>query len=146
MKALKKLICLNSALATLLTLFVAASCNDTATGPTDLASNAPVIVSVTNAFSYVMMANNFTSSTSYDLSYTTDSLVYSMVVANFGSGTATFVVTDQGGNAVLRDSITTSKVNAIVQSGKGIPRRCTLAFQNFSGKMTLSLAANQAKH
>ncbi len=135
-----------TSLALLLSLFALASCENDLTSPTDLADNAPVIVSVTNAFTYVMMADRFTASVTYDLAFTTDSLVYSMVVASFGGGTSTFTVNDASGNTVLRDSVFTTKVNTVIQSGKGIPRRCTLSFQNFSGKMTMSLTANQVRH
>ncbi len=135
-----------TSLALLLSVFALASCENDSTSPTDLANNAPVIVSVTTAFTYVMMADRFTASVNYDLAFTTDSLVYSMVVASFGGGTSTFIVNDASGNTVLRDSVFTTKVNTVIQSGKGIPRRCTLSFQNFSGKMTMSLTANQGRH
>ncbi len=133
-------------LRTFVVLGAFAACNDTASSPTSIANNAPVIVNVTNAFTYVMMAKGYTASVNYDLTFTTDSLVYSLVVANWGAGSATFVLGDASANTIIRDSVCTSKVNTLVQSGKGIPKRCTLAFQNFTGGITLSLAANQAKH
>jgi len=133
-------------LRTLVVLGAFAACNDTASSPTSIANNAPVIVNVTNAFTYVMMANGYAASVNYDLTFTTDSLVYSLVVANWGAGNATFVLTDASANTIVRDSVFTSKVNTLVQSGKGIPKRCTLGFQNFTGSITLSLAANQTRH
>jgi hypothetical protein len=123
-----------------------AACNDTATSPTSIVTNAPVTASVTDAFTYVMMASSYSASVNYDLNFTTDSLVYSLVVSNFGTGNATYVVVDPSGNTILRDSVFTSKVNALVQSGKGIPKRCTLAFQNFTGSINLALTANLARH
>lgn len=129
-----------------LILIALAGCEDSTNSPTELASNAPVVAVVPNAFTYVMFGDNFTASVNYDLSFTTDSLVYSMVVAKFGGGSATFTVWDASGNNVLRDSVFTTKVNTVVQSGKGIPKLCTLRFQNFSGQMTLSFAANKGAH
>jgi hypothetical protein len=129
-----------------LILTVLAGCKESTNSPTELASNAPVVAVVPNAFTYVIFGDNFTASVNNDLSFTTDSLVYSMVVAKFGGGSATFTVWDASGNTVLRDSVFTTKVNAVVQSGKGIPKRCTLGFQNFSGQMTLSFAANKGPH
>jgi hypothetical protein len=123
-----------------------AACNDTATSPATILTNAPVTASVTDAFTYVMMASKYTSSVNYDLSFTTDSLVYSLVVSNFGAGNVTYVVVDPSGNTIFRDSVFTSKVNALVQSGKGIPKRCTLGFQNFTGSINLALTANGARH
>jgi hypothetical protein len=133
-------------LRTLVMLCALVGCKDSADSPTSVANNAPVIVSVTNAFTYVMMANSYTASVNYDLNFTTDSLVYSLVVGNWGSGNAALVIGDASGNTIVRDSVFTSKVNTLVQSGKGIPKRCTFGFQNFSGSITLSLAANQARH
>ena len=121
-------------------------CKDSTNSPTELASNAPVVAVVPNAFTYVVFGDNYTASVNYDLQFTTDSLVYSMVVGKFGGGSATFIVWDASGNTILRDSVFTTKVNAVVQSGKGIPKRCTLGFQNFSGQMTLSFAANKGAH
>jgi hypothetical protein len=133
-------------LRTFVVLAAFAACNDTATSPSSIANNAPIIANVTNAFSYVMMANGYTASVNYDLSFTTDSLVYSLVVANWGADNATFFLADASANTIVRDSVFTSKVNSLVQSGKGIPKHCTLGFQNFTGSITLSLAANQARH
>ena len=145
MKRTKRLPSYATVLRIFLVLGAFAGCKDSATSPTSIANNAPVIVSVTNAFTYVMMADRYTTSVNYDLNFTTDSLVYSLVVANYGAGNATFVVADPSGNTIIRDSLFTSKVNSLVQSGKGIPKRCTLGFQNFTGSISLSLAANQAR-
>jgi hypothetical protein len=146
MKRTKRLPSCAAVLRILVVLGAFAACNDTATSPTSLVTNAPVIVSVPNAFTYVMMAKGYTASVNYDLNFTTDSLVYSLVVGNLGAGNATYVVLDPSGNTILRDSVFTSKVNTLVQSGKGIPKRCTLGFQNFTGSINLSLTANQAHH
>ena len=129
-----------------LILLVLAGCKESTNSPTELASNAPVTVNVTNAFTYLVMGDNYTANVSSDLTFTTDSLVYSMVVANFGGGSTTFTVWDASGNTILKDSIFTTKVNTVVQSGKGIPMRYTLGFRNFSGSMTLSFAANKGAH
>jgi hypothetical protein len=146
MKRRKTLPSYTAVLRTLVLLGIFTACNDTASSPTSIANNAPVIVNVTNAFTYVMMANSFTSSVNYDLNFTTDSLVYSLVVANWGAGNTTFVLGDASANTIFRDSVFTTKVSTLVQSGKGIPKRCTLGFQNFTGSISLSLAANQARH
>ena len=133
-------------LRTFVVLGAFAACVDIASSPTSTASNAPVVVNVTNAFTYVMMANGYTASVSYDLTFTTDSLAYTLVVANWGAGNATFAVGDASANTIVRDSVFTSKVRTVVQSGKGIPRRFMLGFQNFTGRISLALAANQARH
>ena len=146
MKRMKSLPSCAAVLRIFLVLFACAGCKDNEASPTSVVNNAPVIVSVTNAFTYVMMGDKYTTSANYDLNFTTDSLVYSLVVGNFGAGNATFVVADPSGNTIIRDSVFTSKVNTLVQSGKGIPKRCTLGFQNFTGSISLSLAANQARH
>ena len=145
MRPTKRLPSCAAALRILLLLGACAGCKDSATSPTSIADNVPVIVSVTNAFTYVMMADRYTTSVNYDLNFTADSLVYSLVVGNFGGGNATFVVADPSGNTIIRDSVFTSKVNTLVQSGKGIPKRCTLGFQDFTGSISVSLAANQAR-
>jgi hypothetical protein len=123
-----------------------AGCKDSSTSPTDLVTNAPVIASVTNVFTYVMAADNFTAGVNYDLTFTTDSLIYTTVVSNFGRGSFTFTVGDASGNTILRDSVFTTKVNTVIQSGKGIPKHCTLNFQNFTGSLNLALTSNQVKH
>ncbi len=146
MKRTNRLLRCATTLRIFLLLAVFAGCKDSATSPTSIATNAPVVVSVTNAFTYVMMGDRYTASVNYDVSFTTDSLVYSLVVANFGGGNATFVVADPSGTTIIRDSVFTSKVNTVIQSGTGIPKHCTLGFQNFTGSITLSLAANQVKH
>jgi len=146
MKRTKILSSCATVLRSVVVLCAFAACNDTATSPASILTNAPVTASVTDAFTYVMMANSYTASVKYDLNFTTDSLVYSMVVGNFGAGNIAFVVADPLGNTILRDSVFTSKVNTVVQSGKGIPKRCTLSFQNFTGSINLALTANGARH
>ena len=146
MKSTKRFPSCTAALGIFLLLGAFGACKDDSTSPTGIVTNAPVIASATNAFAYVMMADGFTASVNYDLNFTTDSLAYSMVVSNWGSGSTTFLVVDPSGSTIIRDSVFTSKVSSLVQSGKGIPKRCTLSFQNFTGGISLSLAANQARH
>ena len=121
-------------------------CKDSSTSPADFVTNAPVTASVTNVFTYVIAADDFTAGVNADLTFTTDSLVYSAVVSNFGRGSFTFTVGDLSGKTILRDSVFTTKVNAVIQSGKGIPSRCSLNFQNFTGSLNLALTSNQVKH
>lgn len=121
-------------------------CNKNSTSPTVVINNTPVAVSVTNAFTFTIDASGFSANTGYDLSFNTDSLVYSLVVSNFGSGNASVAVSNLTGGATMRDSVFSNKVNTIIQSGTGIPKRCTLGFQNFTGKLTLALTSNQIQH
>ena len=123
-------------------LFIGCDKNTTdVTIPTNtVIGNTPVNVSATNAFTYTIDANGFTTNAGQDLSFTSDSLVYTIVVTGYSSGSATIEVTNQTGAVMMHDSVTTNKVSTIVDSGKGIPKRCMLNFSNFTGKLNFVLA------
>lgn len=121
-------------------------CNKNSTSPTATINNTPVAVSVTNAFTFTIDANGYSANAGYDLSFNTDSLVFSLVASNFGSGNASVTVSNLTGGVAMHDSVFSNTVTAIIQSGTGIPKRCTLGFQNFTGKLTLALTSNSTQH
>ncbi len=133
-------------LSVLVLVSMLVGCNKNSTSPTVVIINTPVAVSVTNAFTFTIDASGYSANAGYDLSFNTDSLVYSLVVSNFNSGNASVAVSNLTGGVTMRDSVFSNKVNTIIQSGTGIPKRCTLGFQNFTGRLTLALTSNQTKH
>jgi hypothetical protein len=111
--------------------------------PVTVATNTPVIASVTNAFTYVIMANNYTQNQDWALTFTSDSLVLAVVSSNYKSGSLYFSVTDSTNAAIFQDTLTTNSVTTLIQSGKGIPKHCTINCSAYTGNVTFTLSKNR---
>ena len=103
-------------------------------------ANTPVITSTTDAFSYYLAANSYSENSEYEVSFTSDSLAFSIVVYGYTSGTGSLTITDGRGSIVYYESLQSNKVHAFTQANKGIPVKINLAFNQFSGTFNLSLA------
>jgi hypothetical protein len=88
----------------------------------------------------VIDANAYTASPAYDLTFSTDSLAYTLVVDGYLSGNASLYIRDSTNSIVLNDSITTNQKKVTTQTGTGIPKRFTLSCNNFTGKISFVLS------
>ena len=134
------------ALIAILILLLLVGCNKNSTSPSTGINNTPVAVNVANSFTYTLDASGYSATTGYDLSFNTDSLVCTLVASNYSSGNATVTIASPPGGIAIHDSVFSNTVNVTVQSGTGIPKQCSLVFQNFTGKFSLVLAKYQTGH
>jgi hypothetical protein len=68
----------------------------------------------------------------YDLSFTTDSVVYTLTIVGYSSGGGSISVLNQFGSALFQDSVLTNTVTVLIQSGRGIPAKCILSQTNYT--------------
>jgi serine protease inhibitor len=115
--------------------------DDTIINPTS--ANIPVIASTTNAFTYTLVANSFTSTTTYNVAFSTDSLACSTTVTNQTSGNASLKISDSTSAIVYSDSSLTNKVLAFTQAHKGIPKTIQVTFTNYTGTLVFALSRNR---
>jgi hypothetical protein len=106
-------------------------------------ANIPVIACTTNAFTYTLVANSFTSTTTYNVVFSTDSLVCSTTVTNQTSGNASLKISDSTGAIVYSDSSLTNKVLAFTLAQKGIPKNIQMTFTNYTGTLVFALSRNR---
>lgn len=119
------------------------SCTVNPASWTTAATNTPVIASVPNTFTFVLDANNYTQNQNWALTFTTDSLVLSVVSSNHESGSFSYSVTDSTNTTILQGTITTNTVIATTQTGLGIPKYCTVNCSQYAGNVTFTLSKNQ---
>ena len=104
-------------------------------------SNTPVVAYTQNAFAYTLAANNYTSTFSYDVSFNSDSLAYSLVVSGYKSGDGVLTVfMEPQSSYAYSEQLKSNKVISFTQNGVGTPRKVQLEFNNFSGSISFSLA------
>lgn len=130
----------------LFTFVVMLGCNSSSTPTSPTLNNTAMISNVLNAFSYSVAANNFTASDTFDLTFSADSLAYSLASGNYVSGSALVSVLDSNGAVIIRDSVFTNKLVGATLSGKGIPRRFAIACNHYTGSMNFSMAGNKAQN
>jgi hypothetical protein len=117
-------------------------CKDnTSTNPTF--TNYPVAANTTDAFSYTVTADSYTTTAAYDVSFSTDSLACSITVTNQTSGNASLKITDSTNATVYSDSLLTNKVLAFTQTHKGIPKNIQLAFHQYTGTLVFVLSRSK---
>lgn len=102
--------------------------------------NTPVIASTSNAFAYTLAANSYSANSEYELSFTTDSLAYSIIVSGYMSGNGSLTIMDSNNLNVYAESLQSNKVVAFTQTNHGIPKKVKLVFNGFSGTFNFALA------
>ena len=81
--------------------------------------NTPVVSKTTDALAYSLVAEYFTSTAEYDLTFTSDSLAYSLIVTSYFSGIGTFEVKDTSGVTIYEESLQGNKVISFTQPDIG---------------------------
>lgn len=108
-------------------------------------SNTPVVAFTQNAFAYTLVANNYTSNTSYDISFDSDSLAYSLIVSGYKSGDGVLtVLMEPQSSYVYSEQLKSNKVISFTQNGVGMPRKIQIEFNNFTGTLSFSLAKSNS--
>lgn len=124
-------------------IFVSSCMNNNPASPTTVATNTPVIASAANAFTFVLAANNYTQNQNWGVTFTSDSITFSLVSGNYKSGSVLFSVTDSTTATILQDTIKTNAVVALTQTGKGVPKHCTINCSNYTGNVTFTMSGNK---
>ena len=107
-------------------------------------ANIPVIANTTNAFAFTLVANSYTSDIEYDLSFSTDSLSYSITVFNQTSGDGSLIILDSNNSIVYSDTLLIDTVVACTQAAKGIPKTMKLTFNNYTCTLSFALSRNNS--
>jgi len=106
-------------------------------------SNIPVVAFTQNAFAYTLVANDYSSNTSYDISFDSDSLAYSLIISGYKSGDGILTVfMEPQSSYVYSEQLKSNKVISFTQNGVGTPRKIQLEFNDFSGTVNFSLSKN----
>ena len=131
---------------------ILAGCNkDSVLNPTSnhmpidiVIANIPVIANTQNAFTFDMVATMYTSSITYPLSFSTDTLACSMTITGQTSGGGYLKIVDSNNATVFADSAMGNKIAAFTQSGRGIPKNISLVFTNYTGNINFALSRSNA--
>lgn len=100
--------------------------------------NNPSFSSAPNGFSYFVSAQNFTLEQSIPLSFTCDSLAFSLAVTGYASGLASVEI--QSDSQSYRTSDLTFNTNQAMTFSFGcIPKITKLRFSRFSGTLSFAL-------
>jgi hypothetical protein len=131
----------------LLTCIIAGCKKDSAGNPVSsntpiIGMNTPVVANTQNAFSLNLTAESYSSTATYTLSFSTDSLACSLTVTGQTTGNASLRITDSNNSVVYVDSLLNNQVTAFTQAGKGIPKSLQLIYSNYTGVLTFALAKN----
>jgi hypothetical protein len=130
--------------ATMLVCLFAGCKKDSTTSPeTGANANIPVIANTMNAFALNVTAQSYSATIEYVLSFSTDSLACSLTVVGQTLGNGILRVADSTNSTVYADSSLQSKVAASTQTGKGIPRKIKVVFNNYTGIISFAMARNK---
>jgi PBP1b-binding outer membrane lipoprotein LpoB len=106
------------------------------------ASHTVEVATSQNVFSLNLTAVSYTSTLSYPLTFTTDSLAITLNITGQADGSGSLKVTDASNATVYADSLSNNQAFASTQAGRGIPQNVQLVFSNFTGVLSFALAKN----
>lgn len=132
----------NSCVLFFLLFYLVGCTDDTALNPSN--SNTPVVSKTSNAFSYTLASDFFTSIAEYDLLFTSDSLAFSLIVSRYFSGSGMLTIKDSSGANIYSESLQGNKVISFTQTGVGIPKKAQLEFDRYTGTVVFALARSNS--
>ena len=132
---------------------ITAGCNkDSVLGPgsnqipiDQIIANTPVIANTQNAFAFELVAAAYSSSITYPLSFSTDTLACSLTITGHTSGGGFIKIVDSNNTTVISDSTLGNKIAAFTQSGRGIPKTISMVFINYTGNINFALSRSKAQ-
>ena len=109
--------------------------------------NTPVISKTKNVVAYTLVANSYSSTAEYDLTFTSDSLAYSLIFSNYSSGNGSLTVQMNASSSYMFvESLNSNKVIFLTDANHGIPEKVKLIFDHFTGTLNFSLAKSNSNY
>lgn len=121
-----------------LTVYISGCTDDDSVNPSYY--NSPVISKTKNALAYSLIAEYYTQTAGYNLSLTSDSLAYSLIIANYFSGIASLRIKDTSGTIIYEETLQGNKVISFMEADNGIPGKFEIDFDRFTGTVNFALA------
>ncbi len=106
--------------------------------------NTPAMSKTTDAFAYTLTAEYFTSTAGYDVTFTSDSLAYSLIISSYFSGIGNLDVKDSSGAILYSEILQGNKVISFTQTDLGIPKIIHIDFDHFTGSINFALAKSNS--
>jgi hypothetical protein len=103
----------------------------------NLAKNIPISSNVQHAYSYVILAEDFSTDNEEVLQFDSSSFIFSLTVVGYQAGTMELSVYNEDSTASFSRVVTSSTV--ISEFPEFQPRYLHLALDDFTGQATLSL-------
>lgn len=126
-----------------LTVYISGCTDDDSVNPSYY--NSPVISKTKNALAYSLIAEYYTQTAGYNLSLTSDSLAYSLIIANYFSGIASLRIKDTSGTIIYEETLQGNKVISFMEADNGIPGKFEIDFDRFTGTVNFALAKSSTK-
>ena len=101
--------------------------------------NIPVLSNVGGAFSYVIVADDFSADYQENLQFDTTSFVFSLTVVGYQSGEISMEIYNADSSEVFKREVTSSTVISEFPSFQ--PRFLHLNLDGFTGQVNLSIAS-----
>lgn len=121
-----------------LTVYISGCTDDDSVNPSYY--NSPVISKTKNALAYSLIAEYYTQTAGYNLSLTSDSLAYSLIIANYFSGIGSLRIKDTSGTIIYEETLQGNKVISFMEADNGIPGKFEIDFDRFTGTVNFALA------
>lgn len=126
-----------------LTVYISGCTDDDSVNPSYY--NSPVISKTKNALAYSLIAEYYTQTAGYNLSLTSDSLAYSLIIANYFSGIGSLRIKDTSGTIIYEETLQGNKVISFMEADNGIPGKFEIDFDRFTGTVNFALAKSSTK-
>ena len=104
----------------------------------DLVQNIPVMANTSNAFSYVIRANDFSHQVNSSLNFDSTAFVVSLVIAEYSQGTIALAVYNEDSSQVYQQQISSNMV--LADFPEFLPTALDMNLEDFSGSVTVSIA------
>jgi hypothetical protein len=102
--------------------------------------NQPVIVSAADAFTFTVDALNFSYTTTQPLSFSGDSLVATLVVTNYVSGTGRIESETSDGTQFYSEVLTGNRTAVLAALPPSVPNSVSITLTRYTGTVSFVLA------
>ena len=110
---------------------------------TDLTENSPTVVSLDGTYTYSINAKNYSLERNDPLVFQNDSLIITIVIDNYKSGTCDASIKNKAGDILFSENSTGNKSVVVLKKLYSIPNSILISQNNLTARVSIVLTAKK---
>ncbi len=103
--------------------------------------NFPIVANTADAYTFTVLGNDANINRQDNLNFSTDVVVASLTISNYGAGDGTLRITDSNGEIIFEETLNGDKVVANAELAGKLPQSVAIDMTDFSGHIVFAFSA-----
>ena len=103
--------------------------------------NFPIVANAEDAYTFTVLGNEANINRQDNLNFSTDKVVASLTISNYGRGSGVLRITDANGEIIFEETLNGNKVVADAEITGKLPESIAIDMSDFSGHIVFAFSA-----